>query len=279
MAFKITTNMQQENQKKSTTFLVDASNLKTKSRKPKYLKERRALRTEMDFIAPKESNNQHTEKRSLFVQNKQTKLRIRHEYIQMIRNNQKNAQLSKQTNQFETIQNKLIKANKNRSKIFEKRVKKFQKDTQDMQKLQDKSANERRKAVLEIPRSKRFEQSELSTEEMYLLKTVELESCLLIQRCYRNSGIRSVMKMLKKTNLTLEIASKMNFKDLALLMKSELVMNAGESLMKKITKLLPSSIKIKQPFRVFLSSYMIATHPKEIMPSFGPLEMVYLFYI
>jgi hypothetical protein len=57
-------------------------------------------------------------------------------------------------------------------------------------------------------------------------------------------------------------------------MQNKAVIQAGSGIVDLVRKMTREKKEWKNPSRVFLSAYMIATHPREAMPGQGPEEEV-----
>lgn len=145
----------------------------------------------------------------------------------------------------------------------------------------------RRKHLLAVPRSRLLELNDWSIEELQDLQSTLNESAVIIQNWWMSSRLAPIIKTFSETKVTLRHAKSMDFDSLIPLMQKKEIIHAGYATLFYHPDIRRSSIidlvrklnkqkKWRNPSRVFLSAYMLASHPHESMPQFGAEEEVCL---
>jgi len=134
----------------------------------------------------------------------------------------------------------------------------------------------RRSKLMHIPRSRLMEGSLCSSEDLIDVAKARYEAGLTIQQWWRRFKFAPLIGEFRKLGLSTKAVNKTKFEVLMRKMQSKVVMNTTSLLLKQMKKSRHASKKEiptwKAPTRIFLTCYMLISHPKEIMPSFGPQE-------
>lgn len=132
----------------------------------------------------------------------------------------------------------------------------------------------RRQHLLHVPRSQRLDYTDWSVEDLRDLQSTLNESATSIQNWWTRNRLSSILKAFSATGVSFASAKALDFKDVISLMQNKTVIQAGSGIIAEVRKMTREKKHWKNPSRVFLSAYMIATHPREAMPGQGPEEEV-----
>ena len=103
---------------------------------------------------------------------------------------------------------------------------------------------------------------------------VRLDSALVIQRAWRRATFARTIRAFRRHHMTLARAKRMDFPELVKQMQAEPIFKTSSRLLGKLRRLMRERAEFPNPTRVFLTSFMIAAHPSETLPSMGANEMV-----
>ncbi|KAJ3179608.1 hypothetical protein HDU87_002814 [Geranomyces variabilis] len=134
------------------------------------------------------------------------------------------------------------------------------------------SSSLRRQQLLTTPRSRLLESQ--SSDNLHTN-----DSIVTIQQWWRRSKVDPAIKTFEALRISLDKAIETPFGKLARTMQLPPVIKATARLLNRVQKMVPPSSSsssatapLKNPARVFLSAYMLAAHPSELMPNMGPEE-------
>ncbi|KAJ3158438.1 hypothetical protein HDU86_002907 [Geranomyces michiganensis] len=130
------------------------------------------------------------------------------------------------------------------------------------------SSSLRRQQLLTTPRSRLLESQ--SSDNLHTA-----DSIVTIQQWWRRTKIGPAIKTFEALRISLDKAIETPFPKLARTMQLPPVIKATARLLSRVQKMVPPAAQattIKNPARVFLSAYMLAAHPTELMPNMGPEE-------
>ncbi|KND03158.1 uncharacterized protein SPPG_09000 [Spizellomyces punctatus DAOM BR117] len=128
----------------------------------------------------------------------------------------------------------------------------------------------RRQRLLTIPRSRLLEPQPWDEGG---LRTVATDAVISIQQWWRRMKVDPLVRNFLRFGVSLDKSLKTPFEKLVRTMQSPSLIKAVGRLLMRLDKMTnhPSTVW-KNPSRVFLSAYMLAAHPEELMPTMGPEE-------
>ncbi|KAI8824960.1 uncharacterized protein EV422DRAFT_487939, partial [Fimicolochytrium jonesii] len=130
----------------------------------------------------------------------------------------------------------------------------------------------RRQRLLTTPRSRLLQESQAAWEQGQV-QMFTADAVVCIQSWWRKLKLEPSIKSFGRFKITLDRAMKMPFEELVGRIQSPSVIKAVAALLKRVQMMVPkTSMVLKNPARVFLSAYMLAAHPEELMPSMGESE-------
>lgn len=132
----------------------------------------------------------------------------------------------------------------------------------------------RRDRLLTIPRSRLLEPQSWDEDDV---RSVVTEGVVSVQKWWRKLKVEPCLKSFQRFHVSLDKAFKTPFENLVRTMQSPALIKAVNKLLIRLDKMaVKRTVEWKNPARVFLSAYMLAAHPKELMPAMGQDEQVRL---
>lgn len=282
-------------QKASGFYVIDALSLKHPAGKPFHLEARlssRSSKQKLNTILSKGAA-----RRAAFLEDRRSKLARRTSHVRDVctAHKNKNAPTSvPDPRRSQSLVDRLQHAAQNRNTILERRGKTcaeavaHAKEVARLQHLKVTEATAAKRAALEerlrvtatrrqrllaIPRSRLLE------PQTWDLHAVPTEAAITIQQWWRRAKLSPCVKSYLRFNISLEKAKAMPFPRLVKLVRSEALIKVTGRVMLRWKKMMVvekggAAVNWKNPSRVFLSAYMIAAHPKELMPVIGAEEEV-----
>ena len=270
-------------------FFVDADSLALPSRKPSNLEQRMSARTDLP-------DSLHQQRREAFLANRKTKLASRYSTIRRAVLNHK-MQLDALHAQCRSRLGRILAdAEAKRTEILLRRERECATKVAHakhvaaahFRRLAEENARKkakldsrlqfvakRRQALLNVPRSRYLEENLCSLEELEDLQDAKFEAALAIQQWWRRYKMSPLIGQYLKLTISLARAQKLVFDKLVKKIQLKSTIQTTASLFSYIKKmrLEKKSPYWKAPSRTFLSAYMIAAHPEEVMPSPGEIEV------
>ncbi|TPX57192.1 hypothetical protein SpCBS45565_g08253 [Spizellomyces sp. 'palustris'] len=128
----------------------------------------------------------------------------------------------------------------------------------------------RRQRLLTIPRSRLLEPQPWDEGG---LRTVATDAVISIQQWWRRMKVDPLVRNFLRFGVSLDKSLKTPFEKLVRTMQSPSLIKAVGRLLMRLDKMTNHPTTVwKNPSRVFLSAYMLAAHPEELMPTMGPEE-------
>lgn len=117
-------------------------------------------------------------------------------------------------------------------------------------------------------------ESDVHTEKPVLESLTRDAAAQLIQRAWRNHHSKSVMRSFRALDLSVQRISSMPFDDLGAFLSEEGVLNMMASVLRlcELQDMAGGDMAERGAVRTFLSSYLILTHPSEVMSRDGEQE-------
>lgn len=99
----------------------------------------------------------------------------------------------------------------------------------------------------------------------------------ILQNSWRRYKLGPAIRMWRRKGLKSDKAKEMSFEELARVLQTDLMVKISTSLIVRVKKMVGSTIKMKNPARVFLGAFVIVAHPKETlgMSDSGDAETVH----
>lgn len=284
-------------------YVFDAHTLTRKTRKPRHLEARfnsnnTHITTSSKFESLSESDDPltpTTQRRTAFLDARRNKLARRISHVRDVYT----AHLCQLSGEITARKKKLSEtiqiAEKNRATIIEKQVQRQKSALNHVKKVAElqairradetealrKAIDERlsisavrRQRLMRIPRSRRLETHADSTEE---LLNMHLTAASVIQNWYRQRKLRRSVTSFESHKLTVEICATLSFDDLVKLLQSETLISSVSALFGRLRMMTVKgdnaiSPQWSSPARIYLTAYLVGTHPKEIMTQVGESE-------
>ncbi|KAJ3085810.1 hypothetical protein HK102_013808 [Quaeritorhiza haematococci] len=286
-------------------YVVDVLALKHPAGKPFHLEARLSSRQKSHHVSSPHSptsgvvihHSRNAARRAAFLEARRTKLARRDLHVRRVCAQHRQRVSGDSNAKLSRISKNLEAAEKNRLSILERQRQSaaqqvaHAKKVAELQhrKLEEETAAKRealeerlrhvmlrRQRLLSIPRSRLLETELWSAEEVQDLETVRSESATVIQQWWRRSKLEPLMDNFSNLKISLAKAQSMPFERLVKQMQQETVIKTTARLLSRAKKMLKNDdqkrIQWKNASRVFLSAYMIATHPTSIMPTMGQDE-------
>ncbi|KAJ3019403.1 hypothetical protein HKX48_002102 [Thoreauomyces humboldtii] len=263
-------------------FVVDVLSLKQPAGKPFHV-EARMARHPRSVSESSQASDRHT----AFIEDRVRRLKRRSSHVRAVgaatRKRESGDSSAKRARMTET----LLTAERNRNSILERQVRicaeavahakqvaKSQADRFASVTAARKAALDerltitslRRLRLLTTPRSRLAESR--SSDQLHTT-----DSVVCIQQWWRKSKMGPALKIFAALNVTLDKAYETPFMQLVKNMQAPPLIKVVSRILLRLERMAPGPrVSRKNPARVFLSAYMLAAHPSELMPSMGPEE-------
>ncbi|KAJ3226569.1 hypothetical protein HK099_004596 [Clydaea vesicula] len=282
-------------QTESGFYVINVLPLKKSAGKPKHLEAR---------LASREKSVSHYYKsvarRKEFLENRKAKLHDRGIHVQKIVENHKfkssgenNAKLTKIADSINAAEKKRTSilqdlANVNARKVAHAKSVALEHQKKYLSYIEEKKAkieakeqlvSNRRQRLLLVPRSRLLDLQDWSLEELQNLKSTLEESAQTIQNWWTIVKLSPLIKSMNLAGVTFQEAKNLPFDNLIKKMQDKSLIEASHNLIDYVKKTSPTPVKWRNASRVFLSAYMIASHPQDAMPVMGDDEKVGLFIL
>ncbi|KAI9366899.1 hypothetical protein DFJ73DRAFT_619106, partial [Zopfochytrium polystomum] len=294
---------------KSGFYVIDVLSLKQPAGKPFHLEERlkaqgrSRLRVNTTSAAgaggipsptspSSVSFHSHDRSNRDFIEARRSRLAKRHSHVQEVMSAHRRQSGSENVEGRIKIEDNLAAAERKRADLKDRQVKlnakvkevhdnalrKEQEQAAAQRRLLEdrlKSSELRRRQIALIPRSKLLQLNDILLHNTELI-SIQEAAALKIQRWWRAASVAQLLRLWKKSGLTVEKATEKSFDDLVKLVQSKSVIRSIAAVLAQFKKVLSkvktstasheSSAPWKNPSRVFLSAFIIVAHPAAIIP-------------